>query len=144
MVKHECDKCKRGKRRIATLLQESEQYQHVSVDDDSDKPRYPAQMISELLPEKDYWPDISCTRFFYYDGQRYSKDVIIEVDHIQEGSSSHRSKRSVEKDIARDKHFLSIRIPTVRFTLDKVIGKKAYPDNDILDLIDKEIEYQLR
>lgn len=96
-------------------------------------------MISEHLPEKDYWPDVSCTRLFYYDGQRYSKDVIIEVDY-----DSHKSDMSRVKDNRCDRHYLSLGIHKVRFPLARVIGKRAWPDGAILDLIEKKMEYQLK
>lgn len=47
------------------------------------------------------------------------------------------------KDNRRDRHFLSLRIHKVRFPLARVIGKRAWPDGAILDLIEKKMEYQL-
>ena len=139
MVKNESDLHRRAKRRIASILQHSPLYDNVITDDDSNIPVFKKQVISEFLEAKDYWPDIFAMRYFYYDSQRYSKDVIIEVD-----GSSHKSSTSTDKDNRRDKHFLSIKIPTVRFNIQNVIGKNSWTDDVILEMIQKEIDYQLK
>jgi hypothetical protein len=145
MVKHECDKCKRAKSRIVAILEKNPNYQNVSTDDDYRTPKFPAERISEFLPEKDYWPDIYCEKasktLMFDDIQLLRLEffpVIIEVDH-----ATHKSKIQTVKDNRRDKHFLAKRIPTIRFPLDRVIGKRHWDDNMILYCIEKEIEYQL-
>ena len=67
-----------------------------------------------------------------------TQSVIIEVDH-----KSHYSDTATHKDNIRDKHFLKKGIPTIRFKLKDIIGKKPWSDKEILSLIDAEIEYQL-
>lgn len=146
MVKHECAQCKKAKVRIVSILQANPNYQNISTDDDSKKPKFPAQRISEFLPEKDYWPDVYCEQFLKKikaDDLRIhdfrSRPVIIEIDH-----ESHKSDMSTVKDRRRDKHFLSKKIPTVRFDLKNIIGKRAWPDGEIVNIIEVEIEYQLK
>lgn len=152
MVKHECANCKKAKARIVMILQHSGRgYRNVSTDDDNvDKkgrliPKFPAQKISEFLPEKDYFPDV------YFEKQQvpgFSRTYyigIIEVDHIeQKGPSAHKSKHATQSDRARDKFFLTEKgIPTIRFNLEHIVGMEQYLAEDILNLIDAEIKDQL-
>ena len=149
MVKHECVNCKRAKLRIANILRARTEFRNVTIDDElKDKkgkliPKFPNEKISEFLPAKDYFPDI------YFERQTvpgFSGTVylgIIEVDHIQKGSPSHKSKDATIKDRRRDKHFISKGIPTIRFNLKNIIGVNQWQANDIVDMIDKEIKYQL-
>ena len=148
MVKNECSQCRKAKNRIANLLRSNPSYQNVITDDESSKAKFEKQKISEFLPEKDYWPDVYCeksSKVLMFDNvpllQLEFFPVIIEVDH-----ESHKSKMATVKDKRRDKHFLSKKIPTIRFNLESIIGKKnsLYPDSDLMWLIEKEIEYQLR
>ena len=140
MVKHECSQCKKAKQRIVSILEKNPSYQNISTDDDNKKPKFPAQKISEFLPEKDYWPDVYCERWKSMAPIREMKiiPVIIEVDH-----KTHKSDYSTVKDNRRDKHFLSKKIPTVRFGLNRIIGRKAWPDDVVELMIEKEIEWQL-
>jgi hypothetical protein len=160
MVKHECSNCKRGKLRIANILRARSEFQNVTTDDELkiEKgrkkgkliPKYPNQQISEFLPPKDYYPDISAERDKLENvlpsipPQLVTHPIIIEVDHIQKGSSSHKSKNSTIKDRRRDKHFLSKGIPTIRFNLKNIIGVNQWQASDIIDMIEKEIEHQLK
>lgn len=143
LVKRECAQCKKAKARIVMILQHSGRgYQNVSTDDDNvDKrgkliPKFPAQKISPWLI-KDYFPDV------YFEKKTvpgFSKTVyigIIEVDH------DHNKKGHFIRDTRRDKHFLSKGIPTIRFDLKDILGINQYHHDEILDLIDKEIKYQL-
>lgn len=148
MVKNECSQCRKAKNRIANLLRSNPSYQNVITDDESSKAKFEKQKISEFLPEKDYWPDVYGEHHSFYDprdkmesGYCTVTPIIIEVDH-----ESHKSDMSTVKDRRRDKHFLSKKIPTIRFNLESIIGKKnsLYPDSDLMWLIEKEIEYQLR
>ena len=138
MVRNEGDLHRKAKRRIASILRSSSLYDNVMTDDDSSKAHYERQIISEYLEAKDYWPDVFANRFFYYDSQRCSKDVIIEIN-----GDSHHSKIGTVKDERRDTHFRSIGIPTIRFPISRVIGKKAWSDEVILNMIQEEIDYQL-
>src|SRR5918992_640047 len=118
MVKHECSKCKKAKQRIVSILEKNPSYQNISTDDDNKKPKFPAQKISEFLPEKDYWPDVYCEKVNREFPESHImlifQPVIIEVDH-----KTHKSDYSTVKDNRRDKHFLSKKIPTVRFGLNR-------------------------
>ena len=148
MVKNECSQCRKAKNRIANLLRVNPNYQNVITDDESSKPKFPAQKISEFLNERDYWPDVFCERITKYIPTRADPNivqvlevvpVIVEVDH-----ETHKSKMATVKDRRRDKHFISKMIPTIRFNLEAIVGRNTYPDSDLMWLIEKEIEYQLR
>ena len=145
LVKNECSQCRKAKNRIASLLRSNPSYQNVITDDESSKAKFERQRISEFLPEKDYWPDVYAERTYPWTDiggmTAYTQSMIIEVDH-----ESHKSDMSTVKDRRRDKHFLSKKIPTVRFNLEAIVGKKnnVYPDSDLMWLIEKEIEYQLK
>jgi hypothetical protein len=155
MVKHECDRCKRAKLRIADILwfqSPRPGYTKVTLDDDFKdkkgkiKPMFPNQVVSDFLPAKDYYPDVYAEKIIEIEKHKglgnddiiKSQPVIIEIDH------THISKNSTVKDKRRDKHFLSKGIPTVRFPVGRVIGSRKWYDFIIMDLIEKEIKYQLR
>ena len=149
MVKHECAQCKRGKRRIAKILYNHPNFGKVIVDDDYKnlkdrkkriKPMFPNQYISEFLSPKDFYPDIYANKWKELDPTDGSNtiELILEVDH-----KSHYSDTATHKDRVRDLHFLKKGIPTIRFKLNDIIGRKPWSDKEILSLIDAEIEYQL-
>lgn len=136
MVKNECLRCKLAKSRVALLLKLAI-YRNVVTDDELVdkrgrlKPMFKDQRISQFIT-KDYYPDVYGEKMLSFGG--WVQPVIIEVDH------NHRSDRQTKKDKVRDKHFLTKDIPTVRFNLEHLIGRKKWSDFDIVDLIGKEIK----